>query len=415
MKRNHAGAAAFVLASMLALSACGGGGSSGGGGASSDTVSVGLLAPLTGALAGVGTGYKLGLQAAFDEANAGGGVLNGKKLTITTVDESPTDSSVSTQAMRKFASGGSKIVVGAALSQDCIASAPVAQQLKILNISPGCGVAKLIGPNRLSKTFFSSAGNDAMQAYGLSKTLTEKFPNVTTLYSVNYDYVTGREVSGAIRKSFQETLKVGGNDYFVPLNAVDYGATVSALAAKATGTAATQGLILTNYGSGALAFLKQAGQAGLLDRFAFIGTAYQFYAPAVAFKGASPKVWDAYVYVHHDIHDNAANTKFVAEYRKLSSGAYPNDWGFSGYITGLAIVQALKKANSDDVTALNTALEGMTIDGPTGSFTIDANTHHFQMPEVVGEIGGDPAATEGVKLYDSEVIPGAEANSKPLG
>jgi branched-chain amino acid transport system substrate-binding protein len=410
--------ASAALAPLLLLTACGGDASNGSsdGGSGGGDITIGLLAPMTGALAGVGTGYDQGMQVAFDEANQAGGVLDGKKLKISAVDESPTDTSVSTGAMRKFASDGVKIVVGAALSQDCLASAPVAEQLGLLNISPGCGVAKLIGPNRLSKTFFSAAGNDTMQAYGLGTVLAEKYPDTKTLWSVNYDYVTGHEVSKAIRNKFKSKLQLtGGEDLFVPLNAVDYGSVVSSLSAKATGDPKTQGLILTNYGSGALTFLKQAQQAGLLDKFAFIGTAYQFYAPAKAFNGASPKVWDAYVYVHHEIFDNPVNKKFVDDYLKVSKGAYPNDWGFSGYITGLAIVQALKKAGGQDVQKLNDALEGMEIDGPTGKFTIDKETHHFLNAEVVAEIGGDKSATEGVKLYDSVVIPGEEANSEPIG
>lgn len=428
MKSRFGLAAATVLAVTLSLTACSS--SSGGNSPSSGATSggssgrtsgggsetIGLLAPVSGPYAGVGTGYKQGLQVAFDAANAKGGVLGGKKLTISTVDESTTDTSVSTQAMRKFASNGVKIVVGAALSQDCIASAPVADQLGLLNISPGCGVAQLIGPNRLSKTFFSAAGNDAMQAYGLSTTLSSKYPSIKDLYSVNFDYVTGHEVAGAIRTGFQKKLgSLGGKDYFVPLTATDYGSVVSAMSALATKPAASQGLILTNYGGGAVAFLQQAKQAGLLNRFAFIGTAYQYYAAAVSLKGASPKVWDAYVYVHHSIFDsNPVNKTFVDAYRKVAGGAYPNDWGFSGYIAGLAIVQALQKANSDDVQKLNNALEGMSISGPTGTFTVDAKTHHFLNPEVVAEIGGDKSAPEGVKLYDSNVIPGPEANSVPI-
>jgi len=409
--------ASAALAPLLLLTACGGDASDGSADASGGgDITIGLLAPMTGALAGVGTGYDQGLRVAFDEANKSGGVLDGKQLKISSVDESPTDTSVSTGAMRKFASDGAKIVVGAALSQNCLASAPVAEQLGLLNISPGCGVAKLIGPNRLSKTFFSGAGNDTMQAYGLGTVLSEKYPDTKTLWSVNYDYVTGHEVSKAIRNKFKSKLQLtGGEDLFVPLNSVDYGSVVSSLSAKATGDPKTQGLILTNYGSGALTFLKQAQQAGLLDKFAFIGTAYQFYAPAKAFNGASPKVWDAYVYVHHEIFDNPVNKKFVEDYLKVANGAYPNDWGFSGYITGLAIVQALKQAGSQDVQKLNDALEGMEIDGPTGKFTIDKETHHFLNAEVVAEIGGDKAAKEGVKLYDSVVIPGEEANSEPIG
>lgn len=414
MKQRHA-VVALAMTPLLVLTACGGSsaGDNGTDGGTKAPVKIGLLAPLTGALAGVGVGYKWGLQVAFDAANAKGGVLDGRKFEVQTVDESPTDTTVSTGAMRKFAADGVKIAVGAALSQDCLAAAPIAEQLKILNISPGCGVGSLIGPDRKSKTFFSAAGTNTMQSSGLVNTLTQKYPDTKSLYTVNYDYVTGREVQGQIRKGFKDKLNVTGQDFFVPLNSVDYGTVVSSLSAKATGDSATQGLILTNYGGGALTFLKQAEQAGLLKKFAFVGTAYQFYAPAVAFKGASPKVWDAYVYVHHAIFDNPVNKSFVESYRKLSGNAYPNDWGFSGYITGLAIVQALEKAKSEDISALNDALEGMTIDGPTGSFQVEASTHHFLMPEVVAQIGGDPAAEEGVKLYDSVIIPGVEAN-KPL-
>lgn len=419
MKTRHLVVATVTSASIL-LTACGSSSSSSGGGAVSagtnGTLNIGLVAPLTGPFAGVGLGYKQGLQVAFDAANAQGGVLGGKALAIQTVDESLTDTTVSTGAMRKFASNGSKIVVGAALSQDCIASAPVAEQLGLLNISPGCGVGQLIGPNRLSKTFFSSAGNDAMQTYGLAKVLTDKFPNIKSLWTVNYDYVTGHEVSKSLRSTFTSKLSLsGGDDIFVKLGTSEYSSVVSQLASKATAPAADQGLILTNYGSGALNFLKQAGQAGLLKNFAFIGTTYQFYAAAKAFNGNSPKVWDAYVYTHHDIFKTANNDNFVKAYKAVAGGAYPNDWGYSGYITGLAIVQALQKANSQDVAALNTALEGMTVDGPAGSFTIDKTTHHFLMPEVVGLMGGDISAPEGVKLYDFEVVPGPEANSHPIG
>jgi ABC-type branched-subunit amino acid transport system substrate-binding protein len=422
MKKRHLVVAAVTSAATL-LTACGSSSSggpsasaTGGGPATGGPLTIGLLAPMTGAYAGVGTGYQQGLQVAFDEANASGGVLGGKQLTISVVDESLTDTTVATGAMRKFASDGDKIVVGAALSQNCIASAPVAEQLGLLNISPGCGVGQLIGPNRLSKTFFSSAGNDAMQTYGLEKVLTGKFPNTKSLWSVNYDYVTGREVSKALRDTFTNKLGIKeGKDKFVPLGATDYSSVISALASEATGDPAGQGLILTNYGSGALTFLKQAGQAGLLKNFAYIATTYMYYAAAKAFNGTSPKVWDAYVYAHHDVFKTPANEAFVAAYRKVASGAYPNDWGYSGYVTGLAIVKALKKTNNQDVTALNNALEGMTIDGPAGSFTIDKASHHFLMPEVVALMGGDPSAPEGVKLYDSQVIPGAEANSHPLG
>jgi ABC-type branched-subunit amino acid transport system substrate-binding protein len=423
MKRRHLALAAATSATVL-LSACGSSSNTtGGGGAASASstgggppVAIGLLAPMTGAYAGVGTGYQQGLQVAFDQANSSGGVLGGRQLTISVVDESISDTTVSTGAMRKFASDGDKIVVGAALSQNCIASAPVAEQLGMLNISPGCGVGQLIGPNRLSKTFFSSAGNDAMLTYGLEKVLTQKFPSTKSLWTVNYDYVTGHEVSGALRKAFSSTLGAGGGeDKFVPLGASDYSSVISSLASKATGDPTTQGLILTNYGSGALAFLKQAGQAGLLKNFSFIATTYMYYAAAKAFNGTSPKVWDAYVYVHPDVFQTKANTDFVTAYKGVANGALPNDWGYSGYITGLAIVQALKKTNSLDVAALNTALEGMTVNGPSGSFTVDKTTHHFLMPAVVAQIGGDSSAPEGVKLYDTQVIPGPEANSHPIG
>jgi branched-chain amino acid transport system substrate-binding protein len=380
------------------------------------TITLGMISPLSGPSAQTTTDARRGAQVAIDQINAAGGVHGGQKLALKVVNE-PTDPAGSATAMRTFASEGVKIVFGDSLTPDCAAAAPVAENLGILDLSHGCAGSTLTGPNRPTKSFFSAAGSDAMQAYALGTALPARYPNVKNLYMVGYDYLPGHETWDYIKKSWttkDPSIKVH-NQFFVPTTQLDFRSIASTLSAAATAPKASQGLVLTTYGAGTLALLQQAQQSGLLDRFAFIATTFMYYQPAVALKGKAPRVLDSYSYVYWGAHQNDVNTKFVAAYQKLAGNAYPSDWSFQGYVAALAAAQALDKVQTIDLPSLVKALEGMTVDGPTGTFTIGADNHQFEFPVIVGDVGGDPSSPDGVKAYGITTIPGAQASAIKLG
>lgn len=74
-------AAVAALALSLAAAGCGAGGDSG----SADTFTIGVVAPMSGPFAAIGTGIKEGMEYGADEVNAAGGIL-GRKVTVTVLD-----------------------------------------------------------------------------------------------------------------------------------------------------------------------------------------------------------------------------------------------------------------------------------------------------------------------------------------
>lgn len=412
--RRRAGAGLLVMmAFVIGIAACGSNAKSGGSaGQSHGKITLGLIGPLSGPVAETTTDARRGAQVAINQINAAGGVRGGQKLALKVANE-PADPAGSVTAMRNFASAGVPIVMGDMLTPDCDASAPVAQSLGILDISAGCAGGNLTGPKREFKTFYSAAGSDSAQAYALGHVLPARYPKVRNLYVVGYDYLPGTQTASYILNAWKakEPVKVK-KQYFVPLTQLNFSSIVSTIGASATAAPGTQGLILTTYGSGTLALLQEMQQSGLINKFAFIAATFMYYQPAVALKGKAPKVVDSYSYVYWNAFHNSVNTKFVADYQKIAPGLYPSDWSFQAYVAVLAAAKALDKAKKVNLASLNAALQGQTINGPTGTFTVGgADSHQFLFPTVVGQLGGDPSAPDGVKAFSVNTIPGALSNS----
>jgi branched-chain amino acid transport system substrate-binding protein len=414
--RRRAGVGLIItIALMTALAACGSNAKSASSGSSSSKgpITIGLIGPLSGELAQVATDASRGAQVAINQINAAGGVRGGRKLVLKLANE-PTDPAGSVTAMRNFASAGVPIVLGDELTPDCDASAPIAQSLGILDISPGCAGGNLTGPHRQFKDFFSSAGSDSAQAYALGHVLPVRYPKVKNLYVVGYDYLPGHQTASYIESAWKAknpnlTIK---KSYFVPLTQLNFSSIVSTIGAAANAAPSTQGLLLTTYGAGTLALLQEMQQSGLINRFSFIASTFMYYQPAVALKGKAPKVVDSYSYVYWGAFHNSVNDKFVADYKKLTNGLYPSDWSFQSYVAVLAAAQALDKVKTVNLTNLVNALQGMSVNGPTGTFQVGgADSHQFLFPTVVGELGGDPSSPDGVKAYSLSTIPGALSNS----
>jgi branched-chain amino acid transport system substrate-binding protein len=404
----------LALAALVAIAACGSSAKSQGNvSTSSKTITIGLISPLSGPLSETTTDAKRGAQVAINQINASGGVRGGQKLKLQVANE-PTDPAGSVTAMRNFGSEHVPVVLGDELTPDCDASAPVAESLGILDISPGCAGGNLTGPDRAFPSFFSAAGSDSAQAYALGHVLPTEYPKVRNLYVVGYDYLPGTQTASYIEQTWkakQPGLQVK-KSYFVPLTQLNFSSIVSTIGAAATADPSSQGLLLTTYGSGTLALLQEMQQSGLINKFSFIASTFMYYQPAVALKGNAPKVVDSYSYVYWNAFQNSVNQKFVADYKKLAGGVYPSDWSFQAYVAVLGAAHALDNAKQVNLSSLVKALEGASLNGPTGEFKVGgADSHQFLFPTIVGEIGGDPASPDGVKAYKVTQIPGALSNS----
>jgi branched-chain amino acid transport system substrate-binding protein len=100
----------------------------------SEPIKVGLIGPLTGDAAQWGVPPLQGVQLAVEEINAHGGVL-GRPLKLVSED-SQCDARVAVSAFNKLVSSSIKTVIGAVCSSETLSVAPIAENNKVLLVSP---------------------------------------------------------------------------------------------------------------------------------------------------------------------------------------------------------------------------------------------------------------------------------------
>ena len=126
---------AVAVGVALATAACGGGdGGSGGGGGSGGPITLGMLAPLTGATAQTATIAKNSAELAVGEINAAGGV-NGRNLEIKTYDTQLKPEVATQQAQRAITQDRVTAIVGPYSTSEALAVAAVTERSKVVNVN----------------------------------------------------------------------------------------------------------------------------------------------------------------------------------------------------------------------------------------------------------------------------------------
>ena len=117
-------------------------------GVSDDRILFGQSAALTGPAADLGTGVRLGIQAAFREANARGGV-HGRRLELRTLDDAyePEKAIDNTRALIEDGDDPVFALIGAVGTPTSRSAAPIASAAKVPYLAPYTGAALLRQPD----------------------------------------------------------------------------------------------------------------------------------------------------------------------------------------------------------------------------------------------------------------------------
>lgn len=134
----------LVFIMMLSLVACGSkssGNTAGASGSSetaaAETITIGLVCPVTGNLAEYGKAFQAAAEIACKDINEAGGI-NGREITFV-VGDSKSDPKESTETARKMVSNDAVVaVIGDYSSSACMAAAPVYEEAHLVQFSPTC-------------------------------------------------------------------------------------------------------------------------------------------------------------------------------------------------------------------------------------------------------------------------------------
>lgn len=297
-------------------------------------IKLGMSTFMTGPASVLGAPAKVAADMWIEDFNAAGGI-QGAKLVPTWIDEGQGADKFLSEYRRLAQEPGEKLMLSAISSGYCNALAPVAEDLKVINILWECSTEKVLEERRY-KYVFRTGPNGTMEMVAAVLHLLKVKPDFKTLAVVNQDYAWGRDSWEIFRNTLlalKPDVKIVA-ELFPKFGASDFSTEVTRLQALRPDV-----VLSTAWGGDLDTFLRQASQRGLLKSSQFVlplaDSSLERLGDAVPPGVIVGFVGDGYVADPEFMNDPEART-FVQKF-KQRTGAYPN---FAVY----HMVQALKAA-----------------------------------------------------------------------
>ncbi len=330
--------------------------------ATGDVVKVGAIAPNTGALAAYGEAVSNGIKLAVKEINAAGGVLGGKMLEVTYMDDKG-DSTEGANAFNKLVSDGVSAIIGSVTSGVTAGLATKADEANMLLLTP---TATADTVTEGFDSVFRACFRDSYQGEMVAKFAAEKLgvKKVAVLYCGADAYSAGLyEAFKAACATYN--LELVATESSSSVDDTDYNAQLTNIAASGAE------LIFAPY------------------YYSSIGPYIVPQARAVGFKGfmVGADGWDGTIgsmvddkslynntfFTNHYAPDDPSDAvqNFIKAYSAEFDPATLNALAALAYDSVYMLAQAIEAAGSADTAALIDAMTGMSFAGVTGSFTLD--------------------------------------------
>jgi branched-chain amino acid transport system substrate-binding protein len=330
--------------------------------AEDDTVTVGLILPMTGPQASTGKQERAGAELYIQQH---GDAVAGKKIKLELRDDTGAADVTKRLAQELIGNDHASVLMGFGLTPLALAVAPTATEAKVPEIVTAAATAMITEKSPyIVRTSFTLPQAAAPMAEWCLKSGIKKVVTIVTDYGPGID----------AEKWFSETLTKGGGTVVeqirVPLKNPDFAPFLQ----RVKDDAPEAVFVFVPSGFGA-AFMKQFVERGL-DKAGvkLIGTG------DVTDDDLLADIGDAAlgaVTTHHysAAHDSAENKAFVAAFEKANNGMRPNFMAVGAY-DGMALVyKALEKTKgAADGDSLLAAMKGLSWMSPRGPVTIDPDT-----------------------------------------
>lgn len=195
----------------------------------------------------------------IEQLNAAGGI-NGVKIVPTYIDEGVGADKLLSEYRRVVQETGTKVMLSAVSSGNCNIIAPVAEDLKVLNILWDCGTEKVLEEKRYRYVTRTQA-NATIEMMSTVLYLLKTKPDIKTIAVMNQDYAWGRDSWELFRNALlalKPDVKIVA-ELFPKFGATDYSTEISRLQALRPDV-----ILSTSWGGDLDTFVRQASQRGLM-------------------------------------------------------------------------------------------------------------------------------------------------------
>jgi branched-chain amino acid transport system substrate-binding protein len=350
----------------LAVAGCGGS-SSAGSGDSSQPVKVGVIVSLTGNYAPLGSEDKKSIELAVQQINDKGGLLGRKIELIVKDDHSQPDQSV--LAWGELKSAGVAAVIGSPFSNSALATIPRVDRDRIpyVSLTPADEQVKPIHPY----VFVVPATSGTYAERILQYYQAQQYTRVAVAYDTKSSYAQAG-FAGMQAKAASFGIALVASEQF-QTTTTEFGAVLNHV--KSSGA---QALTVWATGAPAVAFAKQYPAAGLGIPLMFTGAQASTLwlrptgaaAEGVFVASAIGVVGDALAAgVQKQAIDEMAQP-FTAKY-----GYPPPQFAADGYTGVKLLAAAITNAKSIEAEKIRSALEGLSLTTPNGTYHYSATDH----------------------------------------
>lgn len=375
---------------------------------------VGVVSFLSGPAAVFGVPSKNAAEWLIDKYNREGGI-GGVRIKPVYIDEAGGADKQVTEFRRLALDEKVDLVIGYISSGDCLAVAPVAEEMRVLTVLFDCGTNRIFEDRRY-KYVFRTKAHQALDSVAAAKYVLALKPNLTSIAGLNQDYAWGRDSWGTFKQAIQKLkpdVKVVA-ELWPKLYAGEYTAEISRL------LAGRPDVVHSSFWDGDLiAFTKQATPRGLFGQSLVLFSAGEHMLqdlgkdiPEGVAIGARGDHW----FLHNP--DDPLHKEFVEGY-KGRFGRYPIYPSYHMYQAVAGVKAAYEKAMKDGggawptVDAVIKAFEGIEYRVPPGRTMTVRTDHNGIEPALVGLTKHTPqypfATLDRIKIFPAEEV------NPPLG
>lgn len=365
-----------VTLTMLAALVTGCGSSTTSKPAESKEIKIGGNYELTGGIANFGVQTSNGIKLAFKEANAAGGVL-GKQLTLILADNKSEPAEAANAITKLITQDKVAAVLGPVSSSNVLATLQIAEDQKIPVLTATATNPRVTVDNgKVRKYAFRACFIDPFQGKVMAdfaaKSLQAKTAAIYMDNSSDYSKGLAEVFADAFAKNGG---KIVAKEGFLQKD-TDFKATLTKI--KATNP---EVIFIPAYYEEVGKIVKQARELGIT--VPLLGTDGWDDGKLVEIAGAAA-LNNGFFSNHYSSQDKDPNiVKFVEAYKK-EYGQEPSALAALGYDSGLMIIDAIKRAGSDDPAKIRDALEQTkNLQVSTGILTLDSNHNPVKSAVVI--------------------------------
>jgi branched-chain amino acid transport system substrate-binding protein len=342
-----------------------------------------------------------------EQFNAAGGI-EGVRLNTMYVDEAGSAADKVAEYRRLVQDEKITVTIGYTSSANCLAVAPVADELKTLTIFHVCANYRLIDKG-VHRYVFRTAAHAASENISAALYVLATKPDLKTIAGLNYDYAYGRDSWDVFKRTIlklKPDVQVVG-ELWTKFLATEYSAEISRLLALKPDVIHT-----VNWGAGLTSLINQGETRGLFEQSLVMMTTGLLNQAAILPKGAAFS-GRGYHLQYPDPDKNAGNREYLKGY-KAKFNSMPDYQGTfmaqAFYGLKAAIEKAAKVKNGAWPTTeeIAAAMEGLEFDTPRGRVLVRKD-HEAVHEAMWGLTSGQKHPAFGYPILDQfRVFPAAD-------